>query len=146
MILSRILAGVAILSMAAPATARIDDWSTDDWDDSGSTSGSGYDPADGATVRRQLAEVGRLLDTGLAALETDDWNTAQYQCAMADNAASRTDYSNESAFVEGRTIARTCIGDAAYGKGNTGIACEWWAKVEYESFIWEDPYAICSEE
>ncbi len=57
----------------------------------------------------------------------------------------RTDYSGEAAFVDGRTIARKCIADAAYGRGNTEIACEWWSKVDYDSFIWEDPYAICNE-
>jgi hypothetical protein len=139
--LRRLLACLALLAISAPAFAEFDSWGSDEWDDSG----SGYDAADGPTVKRQLQDVGNKLNAGLAALEGDDWVTAQLQCALADDAADRSDYRGEDAFVEGRTIARKCIADAAYGRENTEIACEWWAKVDYDSFIWEDPYAICHE-
>lgn len=142
--LPRIFVCLALLAMPVPALAEFDSWGSDEWDSS--DTGSGYDPADAVAVRRQLDDVGRLLNTGLGALEVDDWTTAQYNCAMADDAASRGDYSADPAFVEGRTIARKCIADAAYGRENVEIACEWWAKVDYDSFIWEDPYAICTEQ
>ncbi len=136
-----LLACAAVVAISSPVAAQIDSWGSDEWDDDG----SGYDPADGPTVRRQLQDMGAKLNTGLAALDVDNWTTAQLQCALADDVADRTDYGGEDAFVEGRTIARKCIADAAYGRGNTEIACEWWAKVDYESFIWKDPAAICSE-
>lgn len=144
--LSRLLACLVLLAVPAPAFSQIDDWTTDEWDYEGGGSDSGYDPADAVTVRRQLADLGRYLETGLAALESDNWTTAQYNCAMADDVVDRTDYSGEAAFVDGRTMARKCIADAAFGKENTEIACEWWATVDYDSFIWEDPYSICTEE
>ena len=137
MILSRIFACLALVAVSAPAVAQYDDWDYSEGE---------YDPADAVTVKRQLADVGRRLETGLAALEVDNWVTAQYECAMADTTASGSDYSGEAAFVDGRTIARKCIADAAYARGNTEIACEWWAKVDYDSFIWEDPAAICRGE
>lgn len=142
---TRLFSSLFLIALAAapvPAAAEFDSWGYDE-DGYGE---SEYDPADAVTVRRQLDEVGRRLNTGLAALEVDDWTTAQYECAKADDAAQMTDYSGEAAFVEGRTIARRCIADAAYGRDNVQIACEWWAKVDYDSFIWEDPYAICTEQ
>lgn len=134
--LRRLLACLVLLALPTSAMAEYDDWFAE----------PEYDQADAVMVKRQLDDVGRRLNTGLAALEVDNWVTAQYECAMADTTASQTDYSGEDAFVEGRTIARKCIADAAYGRGNTEIACEWWYKVDYDSFIWEDPYAICNEE
>jgi len=144
--LFRLFACLILVALPAPAMAEFDSWGSDEWDYDGGGSDSGYDSADAATVKRQLDDLGRRLQTGFDALEVDAWNTAQYECAMAHDIAERTEYGSETAFVQGRTYARSCMADAAYGKGNTEFACEWWAEVDYESLIWEDPYSICTEE
>lgn len=143
MIVFRFIACLLVLAVSVPASAQFDSWGSDDWYEE---EGSGYSSADGPAVRRQLSEVGGLLEAGLAALELDNWASAQDECIAAFRAASRGEYIYEDALVEGRNIAGKCVGDASYGLGNKEMACDWWAVAAYDSFVWNDPAAICRDE
>ncbi len=130
----RTLIGLTLAFASLPAEAQIDD--TD-------YSYPELSTDDGLTIRREQSEIRQQLNAGTSALESGDWSAAQWSCLKAEDAVLRSDFRGQDAYIQARTIGRTCMADAAYEKGNTKLACEWWEMVDYESLIGLNPREIC---